>query len=150
MDSIKISTGEYRIPVERDGSRVGEIAFNPSDVVFAEKFYRFYAELEKAQKDFQERGEKLDKNTALDEVGVPININERLEYLRDVNKLFRSQIDELFGVGTSQMVFGDYLSYDMDVYIQFFEGVSPLVQKTRADKIAEYTTPASAKRNKRK
>lgn len=149
MDAIRISTGGKRIPIERDGVLVGEIAFNPEDVVFAEKFYRFYCELGTKQIELERRARELAAENDTDKAGVPLNAGQGIECLRDVNQMFRGYVDDLFGPGTSQMVFGDYLSYDMVIYRQFFEGIAPLVKTTRAKKIEQYASPASAKRNRR-
>lgn len=149
MDAIRISTGGKRIPIVRDGVPVGEIAFNPEDVVFAEKFYRFYGELGSKQAELERRARELTAENGTDEAGVPLNVGRRIEYLQDVNRMFRGYVDDLFGPGTSQMVFGDYLSYDMVIYRQFFKSIAPQVKTTRAKKIEQYASPASAKRNRR-
>jgi hypothetical protein len=38
---------------------------------------------------------------------------------------------------TSQKAFGDYL--DLDMFLEFFEGLSPLVMQVRNEKMAKYT-----------
>jgi hypothetical protein len=38
----------------------------------------------------------------------------------------------------------------LEMFEQFFSGVTPFVQTARSEKIAQYTTTASAKRNRRK
>jgi hypothetical protein len=138
VDSLKISTGEKRIAINDDPARV--IVFNPDDVLFAEKFYNLYAELNTAQKDYQERAKQIDANKALDAAGVPVNVAERLAYLKDINHLLRGKIDDLFGAGTSQKAFGDALSFDMDVYKQFFSGITPFVKSARSAKVEQYSS----------
>lgn len=50
MDSIRIDTGGVRLMVNGDPQRV--IAFNPHDVVFAERFYALLGEFKGAEQDF--------------------------------------------------------------------------------------------------
>ena len=92
--------------------------------------------------------EELEKVTDKDEHGFPVNMPERLEILRDVCEYINTQIDNLFGAGASEKAFNGAL--ELDLYTQFFDGMTPFIQEARKEKIAKYTTPASAKRNKRK
>jgi hypothetical protein len=146
LDSLQINTGEKHIAINGDENRV--IVFNPTDVIFAEKFYNLVGDFENKLTEYQRRGEVIDENQVTDKKGVPSNLDERLALLREVCEYVRERIDHLFGIGTSQKAFGDTLS--LDVFQQFFTGITPFIQTTRAEKIAQYTTTASAKRNKRK
>ena len=69
MDSIKINTGIIRLEVDRDGEK-NVIAFNPNDVVFAEKAYNLFKKFGEKQKEFDEKVkelEQLDSEDVLDE-----------------------------------------------------------------------------------
>lgn len=147
MDSIKTSTGNKEVSIERDGKVTGVISFNPSDIVFAEKFYNLIGEFETKLAEYQSRSEELDSNKVVDAHGIPENLTARLALLRDACEYIRGRIDHLFGIGTSDKAFGDALNLEM--FTQFFTGITPFVQTVRAEKIAQYTTPASAKRRKR-
>ena len=135
MDSLQINTGEKRIAINDDPNRV--IVFNPTDVVFIEKFYRLIGDFQTQFAAYQAKSAELDQNQATDENGIPANAGERLALLRDECLYVRGQIDNLFGPGTSQTVFGDALS--LDACNQFFEGVAPFIQKARTEKIQKYT-----------
>ena len=148
MDSIKTSTGNKEVSVERDGKIAGVISFNPSDIIFAEKFYGLIGEFENKLAEYQARNDELDADKSVDGNNVPVNLSARLSLLRDACEYIRGRIDHLFGIGTSQIAFGDALNLDM--FEQFFNGITPFVQSVRADKIAQYTTPAAIKRRKRK
>jgi hypothetical protein len=137
MDTLNISTGAKRIPIVRDGQSVGEIAFNPSDVVFAEKFYRLIAEFQKAFTQYQVKARALESNTAVDANGLPANLSEQIELTKEACTFAYSHIDVLFGAGTSAMVFGD--TYSPDAILQFFSGMTPFVQAARTEKVAKYT-----------
>jgi hypothetical protein len=137
MDVIKTSTGNKEISVERDGKLAGVVRFNPSDVVFAEKFYALVGEFESKLAEYQARSEAIESQTELDNNQLPINMEDRLSLLREACTFIRERIDHLFGAGTSQIAFGDTLS--LDIFTQFFEGVTPFIQSVRSEKIAQYS-----------
>lgn len=137
MDSLQISTGEKRIPIVRDGVPAGELVFNPTDVIFAEKFYNLIGEFQQRLTQYQADSKALEAETATDADNLPVNAGERIALLRDACTYAREKIDYLFGAETSQMVFGDALS--METIQQFFAGIRPHFQAARAGKIAQYT-----------
>lgn len=136
MDSIKIDTGVKRISINDDPGRV--IVFNPSDVAFAERFYRLIGEFQDKQAEYQRRAEELEQNAVVNENGIPSNLAESLALLREACEFLRAKIDDLFGAGTSEKVFGDALS--LDAFEQFFEGITPFVQTARSDKMTRYVS----------
>lgn len=146
MDSLQINIGEKRIAINGDENRL--LIFNPSDVLFAERFYKLIGEFETKLTEYQKRSAVLDANKSLDGNQIPANMGERLELQKESCNYCRENIDRVFGVGTSQIVFGDTLS--LDAVQQFFEGITRFIEPARTEKIQKYTTPASAKRNKRK
>jgi hypothetical protein len=146
LDTLQINTGEKRIAINGDESRV--IVFNPSDIIFAEKFYNLVGDFELKLGEYQKRGALLDANQETDSNGTPKNLDERLALLREICEYVRERIDHLFGKGTSQKAFGDTLS--LDVFKQFFEGITPFVQTVRSEKIAQYTTLTAIKKRGRK
>jgi hypothetical protein len=141
VDSIRIETGVKRIAINDDPNRV--IEFNPSDIAFAERFYKLLQNFEVKQAEYEKRAGELDDQT-LDEHGIPSNIGPGLAFLREVCEYLRGEIDHLFGPNTSQQVFGDALTLDM--FEQFFVGITPFVQQTRQEKLARYTQSSRSKR----
>lgn len=148
MESLDLKTNSKKLAITRDGEQTGVLTFDPSDVVFAEKFYNLIAEFQAKGKEYEPRAMALDGNTATDANGLPVNFGERIALLREVCEYIRARIDHLFGIGTSQAAFGDV--YDTELIVQFLEGLKPFFQSARAAKIEKYTSTASAKRNKRK
>jgi len=141
MDKLTID-GVKRIAINDDSDRV--IEFNPSDILFAERFYHIYQEFEQKQDEYLKRSEELDaQGNDLDEHGMPANTGERLEFMKEVCGFVRGKIDHLFGEGASQKAFGDALS--MDMIAQFFEGITPYVEKARTNKITKYTSSQDRK-----
>lgn len=145
MDSLQISTGEKRIPITRDGTHVGEIVFNPTDTLFAEKFYQLMAEFREKFAQYRAQAVALDKNTTKDENDLPANLGDRISLQKEICDYTKAKIDTLFGVGTSHMVFGD--ASELETLTQFFTGMIPFVQKARAQKVAQYITPKKPRRN---
>lgn len=133
MDSIRIKAGVTRLLIN-DGPDVLE--FNPSDVLFAEKFYHLVKNFEAKQAEYGARAEEIDQVTDLDDYGLPVNLNERVQFLRDVYEFLHAGIDSLFGNGTSHKLFGDALSLEM--IGEFFDGITPFFEKARSAKLARY------------
>lgn len=129
MDGIKINTVGVSVPVERDGENTGAIVFNPSDVGFAERYYKMLADFESKEKEFIAKGKTLDEQG-----GSPA---EGLALIREICAYFKVQIDALFGEGTSEAAFGNACTFDM--FAQFFAGITPYIQEARMDKISRYT-----------
>lgn len=134
MDSIQINTGIKRIAINDDEERM--ITFNPTDVRFAERFYALAHDLESKLTEYQQRHEALDQVTAVDDNGLPVNLDTRITFMREFCEYIYAQIDTLFGAGTSETVFEGALN--PDAITQFFDGLTPFFQRARADKLKPY------------
>jgi len=145
-ESITIDTGEVELLINQDPNRV--IRFNPTDLNFAERYYKLIGGFHEKQKEFEDREIEIKKITGKDANGMPLNFATLAALDHEVFAYTRAQIDEVFGPGTSQTAFGD--TVNSEVLEQFLTGVSPYFKKARVQKIEQYTTPASAKKNKRK
>jgi hypothetical protein len=135
MDSIRIDTGVKRIAINGDPTRV--IEFNPKDVLFAEKYYQMVGEFQNKQEDYSTRAEVLEADAEVDEIGLPLNTQERLALFREICDWTKEKIDQVFGAGTSEKAFGEALNFDM--FVQFFEGVKPFIEEARSEKVQKYS-----------
>jgi len=135
MSNININTGEIRLTINDDESRV--IAFNPNDLEFVNNLYELLADLENKEKEYKAKEAEIDKNTEVNSYGIPVNLKEKLELLKETCSYMRGKVDTVFGEGTSQMVFGSVNTLDM--FEQFFEGVTPYIEKVRSVKTNKYT-----------
>ena len=142
MDSLRIDDGVKRIAINDDPGRV--IAFNPTDVVFAEKFYALIGEFEIKLKEYQRMSDALESDKATDSNDLPVNMTARISLLREVCEYIRGRIDYLFGVGTSQIAFGDVMA--MEVFEQFFAGITPYFQRARSAKVEQYSSKTYVKK----
>ena len=143
MDKIRVDAGVKKILIN-DGPEF--IEFNPGDIGFAERFYGLVKDFDSRRVKYLERSTEIEANKELDDSGLPANVPEGLQLVREVCERMREQIDVVFGGGTSQKVFGDALSPDM--FEQFFAGITPFIETARNKKIAKYIKP-NAKSKKR-
>ena len=146
MDSIRIDTGIKRIQIN-DGPNF--IEFDPTDVAFADKFYKLIKDFDGKQADYQSRAKAISDDKELDSNGRPANIPAGLEMIREMCTFMRDGIDGVFGSGTSQTVFGDAMPLDLGMFTQFFHGITPFIQTARADKMNKYITPPVAAKRKK-
>ncbi|WP_087064146.1 DUF6673 family protein [Intestinibacillus massiliensis] len=136
---MKINTGVL-IPVERDGEHVGELHLDPSDVVFAERVYDIISYFKDRQAEYEARGAALDANKETDEYGIPKNAREIMKLARDICEDVMVKIDEVFGAGVSQMVFGQSRSFD--AISEFLEEVGISLEAAQNERIKKYTNRA--------
>src|SRR5690349_4909857 len=98
-NTLEITTVSKRIPIVRDGENVGLLEFNPDDVVFAERFYRLYSELQKQFTQYQTQAVLLEKDATQDDNGLPVNLGPRIALAKEACLYAYEQIDILFGAG---------------------------------------------------
>ncbi len=137
MNNININSGEIRLTINDDENRV--IAFNPSDLQFVDRFYSLIVDFENKEKEYREKEKEIDKNTEVDSYDIPVNFKEKLELIKEVCEYVREKIDFVFGEGTSQNVFGN--TNTLDMFEQFFDGITPYIQKARSEKVNKYAKP---------
>jgi len=135
MSNININTGEIRLTINDDESRV--ISFNPNDLQFVNNLYELLTDLENKEKEYKEKEAEIDKSAKVNSYGIPVNLKEKLDLLKETCGYMRGKIDTVFGEGTSQTVFGN--ANTLDMFEQFFDGVTPYIQKVRDQKINKYT-----------
>jgi hypothetical protein len=140
MDTIRTDSG-FKTLIINDGPET--LVFDPSDTMFAEKFYRLLQNLESKEVEFRTKAEKLDAVEAVDDNGVSTAMSEKIELLHQVCAFFRSEIDLLFGEGTSQKLFGE--SYSLNNISKFFTDITPYIQVARSAKVAKYIPPPPVK-----
>lgn len=133
---LEIQTG-VTIPVNRNGVNVGELRFNPHDVTFSERIYTMISEFSEAQEKFVKRTAELEADKSEDKYGLPANQRERFALVRELCETTHAKIDEAFGEGTSELVFGGIL--DPDAIWQFFDGIVPSMDEAQRERIQKYT-----------
>ena len=138
MDGFRTDSNIKQLMINDDPERV--IEFDPTDVLFVERFYAMWLEFEEKQKEYDQRSKELDE--ADPEKGMA----EGIQFLKDVCGFMREKIDILFGAGTSQKAFGD--AHSLDAIGMFFEGVTPHIMSKRTEKVNKYSNTITEKKNK--
>jgi hypothetical protein len=166
LERITIDTGVKRVAIENtQGEVTGEISFNPEDARFREKFFSARKEIDEKMREFQADAEKLDaeaekvlaeaKEYLEDEnAETPPDITEaRISHAEKENKLFSDYcdymgalVDSLFGKNTAKNVTGGVKN--PAIYMQFMEGVTPLLSVESQKNIEKYAPRRSKKRNR--
>ena len=132
MESLHIDTGAVTLSINNDENRT--ITFYPTDVHFAEAFFDLV-------RDFMQHRENVSKKEeAIKESGGTAAERSAKEVglLRETYAFMRERIDNCFGAGTSEIVFGDHDS--LGAYASFFRGVEPYVSKARKDELDRYSS----------
>jgi len=132
-DSLRISSGARKILIN-DGPEFIEV--NASDVVFVERFYAVIREFEAKLEEYKTRGTQIDEKGEVDSAGIPVNLADRIEFIREVCEFMNAKIDQIFGIGTAKKVFGETMSLDM--YEQFFNGLEPFIRSARTERVSKY------------
>ena len=128
MQSLKIDLGTVKLAVNDDPEKV--IEFNPTDVGMAERFYDLLTEFDTKSQEYQKKAFEID----------PEDIESGLSLMREMCEYMRGKIDYVFGDGTSEKAFGNAMTLNM--FEQFFAGITPYIQKARSEKVKQYTNRA--------
>jgi len=108
---MKIQNNKIRLLINDDENKV--IEFNPSDLRFAQKLKVMYDNLTNIKIESQD-----------------------IDGLIKVCEIIENNIDELFGAGTSAMVFEGQM--DILLYHQFINELIPYAQKASEKRVAKY------------
>lgn len=128
MDSLKISTGRVRLQiVDEAGNQRGIFSFNPSDIESAKRVIEIQKDFEMKNAEFQKR------------INAAETIEEKITILDELVTYFEKVIDDCFGEGSSQVLFGDDKSVDM--FYDFFDGITPYYEKASKERMAKYIQP---------
>ena len=142
MNSIRIEDGSVRLCVNEDEGR--QIVFNPNDLRFMDRLYEMFRYFDGVQSEYQRRMDEIAKDETVDGFGIPSGMKARLTLLQEVCEDMKQRIDSLFGEGTSQAAFGELMTLDM--FEQFFDGITPYVEKASTARVERYTKPAKRKK----
>ena len=131
METLRIDTGAVTLSINNDENRT--ITFYPTDVHFAEAFFDLARDFVQHREDVSRQEEEIKESggTAAERSA------KEVELLRETYAFMRERIDNCFGAGTSEIVFGNHDS--LGAYASFFRGVEPYVRKARKDELARYS-----------
>lgn len=125
MDSLKINTGVVRLQIlDTDGTERGIFSFNPTDVKSAEKLSNVKVDYLRKQEEFSKK---------IDEC---VTENDKYKCLVEIVDYFKNLVDECFGAGSSEILFGDACTLEM--FNDFFEGITPYYRKASEERMNKY------------
>lgn len=128
MDSLKISTGKVRLQiVDEAGNQRGIFSFNPSDIESAKRIIEIQKDFEMKNVEFQKR------------INAAETMEEKITILDELVTYFEKIIDDCFGEGSSQVLFGNDKSVEM--FYDFFDGITPYYEKASKERMAKYIQP---------
>ncbi len=129
MDSLQVRTGQVSLRILDDsGEERGIFRFNPEDIESARKLLALQEELEVKNEEFTKRNAEC--KTA----------DERIALLSETVTYFRGLIDNCFGEGTSDLVFGN--AHTLSMFSDFIEGITPYYTEASAKRTAKYKKSA--------
>ena len=129
MESLQVRTGQVSVMILDDGGNErGVFRFNPEDVESAKRVVALQDNLKVKNEEFLERNRNC--KTA----------EERLDLLSDTIAYFRGAVDECFGEGTSDLVFGD--AHTLSMFSDFIDGITPYYAKASEERTSKYKKPA--------
>lgn len=125
MESLQVRTGQICLNILDDGGESrGIFKFNPNDLGSAQKVFAFQAELAEKEKDYEER---------IPECKTP---EDKIKLLNEICDYFEQVIDECFGEGSSQVLFGGAKTLSM--FDDFINGILPYYEKASEERVAKY------------
>lgn len=125
MASLQINTGIVTLDILDDyGNSRGLFRFNPSDITLARKIFSLQTEYSDKMKEYQRR--QVDCTTA----------EQKFELLEDIIAYLTDSIDNIFGEGSSDILFEGAKTLEM--FSDFFTGIMPYFEKASKDRVNKY------------
>lgn len=132
MEGMKISSSKIRLAINDDENRI--VVINPGNNLMRQRYYEVFEQLEKKGKEMTKKAKSLDPKE---------NVKELLKLEEETFDFIAKKIDEVFGEGTVEKITeGDK---DLDLLVQFFEGITPYFKKYNNDKMSKYAKGNKAK-----
>ena len=126
MEGMKINSSKVRLAINDDENRI--VVINPGNNLMRQKYYDVFEQLEKKGKEMAKKAKILDPKE---------NVRELLKLEEETFDFIAKKTDEVFGEGTVEKITeGDK---DLDLLVQFFEGITPYFKKYNNDKMSKYT-----------
>lgn len=134
MDSLQVRTGQISLRILDDnGDERGIFSFNPEDVESAKQVVLLQEELKVKNEEFDKKLEQAETT------------EEKVNLLADIVQYFRGLVDQCFGEGSSQILFGNACTLSM--FYDFFEGITPYYEKASKKRMAKYQNPKKGAKN---
>lgn len=142
MESLRLNTKRVEIMIDDDPKRV--VRFNPDDVHLRARIYTLAKEAKRKQDAMQAQLTELETMEGEDELGLPLKIESAMKLTVDIADFFMSEIDNVFGEGTSLIVFTD--GFDFESMVVFLEYVLNKFESVSTEKIEQRLSKGTAKK----
>ena len=148
MDKLRVDSGIKNIEVNDQGEY---ISIPISDTTFYERFGNILKYFEDKETDIEQQAKELAekypemKESDIDSLNADMIIDITKMYT-DLCKDVCGQLDELFGEGTCRKVFSGVKSPGIELVGDFFEQITPLLQKYADERNAKFNMKYSRKR----
>ncbi|QIB67809.1 hypothetical protein Ami103574_00070 [Aminipila butyrica] len=103
MEKISFNAGMIELAIQGDKSRV--LRFNPESTNIVEGFFLMMDKFNAKMPEFQARAEAHDRNAS--QLSDIESARERLSIQKDIDKFISDEIDRVFGIGASAIIFAD-------------------------------------------
>lgn len=123
------------------------IEFNADDILFIEGFYNLIEQFQLKQIQYQNMMDKIDPEQTTPG-GLPLSAGETIAAMKDICLFARAKIDEIFGMGSSQKLFGNSLAFAP--IEQFFTGISPYIKARRSAHLQEFLPPKAVRKPRKR
>lgn len=132
MDTLQVRTGQISLLILDDNEEErGVFRFNPEDVESAKTVIHLQQELAEKQADMEAR-EKYCTTP-----------QEKIDLMSEAVQYFRGLVDNCFGEGSSELVFGD--NNTLSMFEDFFNGIMPYYEKASKKRMQKYRKPKTNK-----
>lgn len=125
MASLTINTGVVALDIyDTDGSCRGVFKFNPEDLVLAKNLLSL-------QKEFTDKRDEFEAKA--DACKSP---EEQANVIIEITDYYKEKIDEVFGEGSSEILFGS--AHSVGMFKDFFDGITPYFSKASEKRTSKY------------
>lgn len=125
MGKLIINTGEIALDVEdAQGNKRGTFCFNPTDILIAKKMLDMQADVSEKMSEFEAKEAEIEKP------------EDKVQFLFEVTEYYRNMIDNIFGAGSSQILFGD--AHTLGMIDDFIKGITPYFNKASEKRMKKY------------
>lgn len=126
MEKLQIHTGQIRLEILDDsGESRGIFRFNPDDTAVARRIFSLQKTVDEKLTEYESKA----KDAKDDETNVEL-LDETIAY-------FRGVIDEIYGSGTSDLLFG--AAHSLSMFEDFFSGIMPYYTKASEERLKKYS-----------
>lgn len=140
MAGIRVNTGVKRIEVNDNGDFI-TMSLNDND--FLSRFFSLYENVQKMAEESSAREREIQEQYkgSEDKLGLA---KASYDLYTQCGKDMMGEVDALFGDGTCNKVFGD-ITPTFDLYIEFFEQLTPYLQEFAREKIQRMSKYSAAR-----